>query len=97
MNLHTCFLPIALTAPARQSVQIAGNGKCEMCEPSRHGGGDGPEGKRVSRISVREVVVASAATFTAAGSAVAVAPAGVAQPNDAQATLADTTLLADTT
>ncbi|MGW2957459.1 aggregation-promoting factor C-terminal-like domain-containing protein [Streptomyces sp. NPDC001220] len=53
------------------------------------------EGNRVSRISVRGFAVASATAVTAVGSVVGVASGSVAQPNDAEATAADTTLLAD--
>lgn len=54
------------------------------------------EGNRVSRISVRGLAVASATAVTAVGSVVGVASGSVAQPNsDAEATAADTTLLAD--
>ena len=53
------------------------------------------EGNRVSRISVRGFAVASATAVTAVGSVVGVASGSTAQPNDAEATAADTTLLAD--
>lgn len=54
------------------------------------------EGNRVSRISVRGFAVASATAVTAVGSVVGVASGSVAQNNnDAEATAADTTLLAD--
>jgi hypothetical protein len=53
------------------------------------------EGNRVSRISVRGFAVASATAVTAVGSVVGVASGSVAQPNDAEATAADTTLLAE--
>jgi hypothetical protein len=53
------------------------------------------EGNRVSRISVRGLAVASATAVTAVGSVVGVASGSTAQPNDAEATAADTTLLAD--
>ncbi len=54
------------------------------------------EGNRVSRISVRGLAVASATAVTAVGSVVGVASGSVAQNNnDAEATAADTTLLAD--
>lgn len=53
------------------------------------------EGNRVSPISVRGFAVASATAVTAVGSVVGVASGSVAQPNDAEATAADTTLLAD--
>ncbi|MEV6118274.1 lytic transglycosylase domain-containing protein [Streptomyces sp. NPDC052109] len=49
----------------------------------------------MSRMSVRGVAVASATAVTAVGSVVGVASAGTAQPNDAEAAAADTTLLAD--
>jgi len=49
----------------------------------------------VSRISVRGFAVASATAVTAVGSVVGVASGSVAQNNDAEATAADTTLLAD--
>ncbi|MFD3583967.1 transglycosylase SLT domain-containing protein [Streptomyces sp. NPDC058683] len=49
----------------------------------------------MSRISVRGFAVASATAVTAVGSVVGVASGSVAQPNDAEATAADTTLLAD--
>lgn len=53
------------------------------------------EGNRVSPISVRGFAVASATAVTAVGSVVGVASGSVAQPNDAEATAAGTTLLAD--
>ncbi|KOX29066.1 hypothetical protein ADL07_25290 [Streptomyces sp. NRRL F-4707] len=54
------------------------------------------EGNRVSRISVRGFAVASATAVTAVGSVVGVASGSVAQNNDdAEATAAGTTLLAD--
>jgi len=53
------------------------------------------EGNRVSRISVRGFAVASATAVTAVGSVVGVASGSVAQPNDAEATASDATLLAD--
>ncbi|UFR02591.1 lytic transglycosylase domain-containing protein [Streptomyces sp. Go40/10] len=53
------------------------------------------EGNRVSRISVRGFAVASATAVTAVGSVVGVASGSTAQTNDAEATAADTTLLAD--
>ncbi|MFI5683781.1 transglycosylase SLT domain-containing protein [Streptomyces sp. NPDC051636] len=53
------------------------------------------EGNRVSRISVRGFAVASATAVTAVGSVVGVASGSVAQNNDAEATAADTPLLAD--
>jgi hypothetical protein len=53
------------------------------------------EGNRVSPISVRGFAVASATAVTAVGSVVGVASGSVAQSNDAEATAADTTLLAD--
>ncbi|MEU3143415.1 MULTISPECIES: transglycosylase SLT domain-containing protein [unclassified Streptomyces] len=54
------------------------------------------EGNRVSRISVRGFAVASATAVTAVGSVVGVASGSVAQANnDAEATAAGTTLLAD--
>ncbi|MEU0966911.1 transglycosylase SLT domain-containing protein [Streptomyces sp. NPDC005917] len=49
----------------------------------------------MSRISVRGFAVASATAVTAVGSVVGVASGSVAQPNNAEATAADTTLLAD--
>ncbi|MGW2520736.1 aggregation-promoting factor C-terminal-like domain-containing protein [Streptomyces sp. NPDC001617] len=49
----------------------------------------------MSRISVRGFAVASATAVTAVGSVVGVASGSVAQNNDAEATAADTTLLAD--
>ncbi|UXY17926.1 lytic transglycosylase domain-containing protein [Streptomyces cynarae] len=49
----------------------------------------------MSRISVRGVAVASATAVTAVGSVVGVASADTQQSNDAEATSADTTLLAD--
>ncbi|MFF4251506.1 transglycosylase SLT domain-containing protein [Streptomyces sp. NPDC001663] len=49
----------------------------------------------MSRISVRGFAVASATAVTAVGSVVGVASGSTAQPNDAEATAADTTLLAD--
>jgi hypothetical protein len=49
----------------------------------------------VSRISVRGFAVASATAVTAVGSVVGVASGSVAQPNDAEATASDATLLAD--
>jgi len=53
------------------------------------------EGNRVSPISVRGFAVASATAVTAVGSVVGVASGSTAQPNDAEAMAADTTLLAD--
>ncbi|RDD85230.1 lytic transglycosylase domain-containing protein [Streptomyces parvulus] len=53
------------------------------------------EGNRVSRISVRGFAVASATAVTAVGSVVGVASGSTAQSNDAEATAAGTTLLAD--
>jgi hypothetical protein len=53
------------------------------------------EGNRVSRISVRGFAVASATAVTAVGSVVGVASGSTAQNNDAEATAAGTTLLAD--
>jgi hypothetical protein len=53
------------------------------------------EGNRVSRISVRGFAVVSATAVTAVGSVVGVASGSVAQPNDAEATASDATLLAD--
>jgi hypothetical protein len=53
------------------------------------------EGNRVSRISVRGFAVASATAVTAVGSVVGVASGSTAQNNDAEATAADVTLLAD--
>lgn len=53
------------------------------------------EGNRVSRISVRGLAVASATAVTAVGSVVGVASGSTAQNNDAEATAADATLLAD--
>jgi hypothetical protein len=53
------------------------------------------EGNRVSRISVRGFAVASATAVTAVGSVVGVASGSTAQPNDAEATASDVTLLAD--
>ena len=53
------------------------------------------EGNRVSRISVRGFAVASATAVTAVGSVVGVASGSTAQTNDAEATAADSTLLAD--
>jgi hypothetical protein len=53
------------------------------------------EGNRVSRISVRGFAVASATAVTAVGSVVGVASGSSAQPNDAEATASDATLLAD--
>ncbi|MDT0486217.1 MULTISPECIES: transglycosylase SLT domain-containing protein [Streptomyces] len=49
----------------------------------------------MSPISVRGFAVASATAVTAVGSVVGVASGSVAQPNDAEATAADMTLLAD--
>ncbi|MGW0941765.1 aggregation-promoting factor C-terminal-like domain-containing protein [Streptomyces sp. NPDC002623] len=49
----------------------------------------------MSRISVRGFAVASATAVTAVGSVVGVASGSVAQPNDAEATAGDATLLAD--
>ncbi|MGW2045335.1 aggregation-promoting factor C-terminal-like domain-containing protein [Streptomyces sp. NPDC001858] len=49
----------------------------------------------MSRISVRGFAVASATAVTAVGSVVGVASGSVAQPNDAEATAGDSTLLAD--
>ncbi|MEU6255532.1 transglycosylase SLT domain-containing protein [Streptomyces sp. NPDC047043] len=49
----------------------------------------------MSRISVRGFAVASATAVTAVGSVVGVASGSTAQPNDAEATAADATLLAD--
>ena len=53
------------------------------------------EGNRVSRISVRGFAVASATAVTAVGSVVGVASGSTAQTNDAEAAVADSTLLAD--
>jgi hypothetical protein len=53
------------------------------------------EGNRVSRISVRGFAVASATAVTAVGSVVGVASGSVAQNNDAEAPVADATLLSD--
>jgi hypothetical protein len=53
------------------------------------------EGNRVSRISVRGFAVASATAVTAVGSVVGVASGRVAQNNDAEAPVADATLLSD--
>jgi flagellar biosynthesis GTPase FlhF len=53
------------------------------------------EGNRVSRISVRGFAVVSATAVTAVGSVVGVASGSTAQNNDAEATAADATLLAD--
>lgn len=53
------------------------------------------EGNRVSPISVRGFAVASATAVTAVGSVVGVASGSTAQSNDAEATAADSTLLAD--
>ncbi|PAZ11705.1 hypothetical protein CLM62_34460 [Streptomyces sp. SA15] len=53
------------------------------------------EGNRVSPISVRGFAVASATAVTAVGSVVGVASGSTAQNNDAEATAADSTLLAD--
>lgn len=53
------------------------------------------EGNRVSPISVRGFAVASATVVTAVGSVTGVASGSAAQPNDAEATAADSTLLAD--
>ncbi|MFH9663116.1 transglycosylase SLT domain-containing protein [Streptomyces sp. NPDC017248] len=53
------------------------------------------EGNRVSRISVRGFAVASATAVTAVGSVVGVASGSTAQTNDAEATAADTTFLAE--
>ncbi|MDI9831468.1 transglycosylase SLT domain-containing protein [Streptomyces sp. KAU_LT] len=53
------------------------------------------EGNRVSPISVRGFAVASATAVTAVGSVVGVASGSTAQTNDAEATAAETTLLAD--
>ena len=53
------------------------------------------EGIRVSPISVRGFAVASATAVTAVGSVVGVASGSTAQNNDAEATAADSTLLAD--
>ena len=53
------------------------------------------EGNRVSRMSVRGFAVASATAVTAVGSVVGVASGSTAQPNDAEATASDATLLAD--
>ncbi len=53
------------------------------------------EGNRVSPISVRGFAVASATAVTAVGSVVGVASGSTAQPHDAEATAADSTLLAD--
>ncbi|POX52993.1 hypothetical protein C3488_06610 [Streptomyces sp. Ru72] len=53
------------------------------------------EGNRVSPISVRGFAVASATAVTAVGSVVGVASGSTAQTNDAEATAADSTLLAD--
>ncbi|KUN34330.1 transglycosylase SLT domain-containing protein [Streptomyces longwoodensis] len=49
----------------------------------------------MSRISVRGFAVASATAVTAVGSVVGVASGSTAQPNDAEATASDATLLAD--
>ncbi|WP_208640641.1 lytic transglycosylase domain-containing protein, partial [Streptomyces carpinensis] len=49
----------------------------------------------MSRISVRGLAVASATAVTAVGSVVGVASGSTAQNNDAEATAADATLLAD--
>ncbi|GHD45532.1 transglycosylase SLT domain-containing protein [Streptomyces galbus] len=49
----------------------------------------------MSRISVRGFAVASATAVTAVGSVVGVASGSTAQPNDAEATASDVTLLAD--
>lgn len=49
----------------------------------------------MSRISVRGFAVASATAVTAVGSVVGVASGSTAQPNDAEATATDLTLLAD--
>ncbi|MFF4832105.1 lytic transglycosylase domain-containing protein [Streptomyces sp. NPDC001315] len=49
----------------------------------------------MSRISVRGFAVASATAVTAVGSVVGVASGSTAQPNDAEATASDSTLLAD--
>ncbi|MFF4044310.1 MULTISPECIES: aggregation-promoting factor C-terminal-like domain-containing protein [unclassified Streptomyces] len=49
----------------------------------------------MSRISVRGFAVVSATAVTAVGSVVGVASGSTAQPNDAEATAADATLLAD--
>lgn len=49
----------------------------------------------MSPISVRGFAVASATAVTAVGSVVGVASGSTAQPNDAEATAADSTLLAD--
>ncbi|MER5429848.1 transglycosylase SLT domain-containing protein [Streptomyces sp. NPDC002588] len=49
----------------------------------------------MSRISVRGFAVASATAVTAVGSVVGVASGSVAQPNDAESTASDATLLAD--
>jgi hypothetical protein len=56
---------------------------------------DEPEGKRVSPISVRGLAAASATAVTAVGSVVGIASGSTAQPNNPEATAADTTLLAD--
>ncbi|MFF7452464.1 MULTISPECIES: transglycosylase SLT domain-containing protein [unclassified Streptomyces] len=53
------------------------------------------EGNRVSPISVRGFAVASATAVTAVGSVVGVASGSTAQNNDAEAAVADSTLLAD--
>ncbi|MGW7207270.1 aggregation-promoting factor C-terminal-like domain-containing protein [Streptomyces sp. NPDC054837] len=53
------------------------------------------EGNRVSPISVRGFAVASATAVTAVGSVVGVASGSTAQTNDAEAAVADSTLLAD--
>jgi hypothetical protein len=53
------------------------------------------EGNCVSPISVRGFAVASATAVTAVGSVVGVASGSTAQPIDAEATAADSTLLAD--
>ena len=53
------------------------------------------EGNRVSPISARGFAVASATAVTAVGSVVGVASGSTAQTNDAEATAAETTLLAD--
>ncbi|MFI1837804.1 aggregation-promoting factor C-terminal-like domain-containing protein [Streptomyces olivaceoviridis] len=49
----------------------------------------------MSTISVRGLAVAAATTVTAVGSVVGIASGSTAQTNDAEATAADTTLLAD--
>ena len=53
------------------------------------------EGNRVSRISVRGLAVASATAVTAVGAVTGVASGSTGTPNDAEALVADTTLLTD--